>query len=279
MTGRSNPPARDVLTRIDELPAPRAAANALRLKAFRDQVASRGKITLAELASAGAFSDKTLRKHIRSGDLPAHKDRVDGKLMWLIEPHDAATYLERSHEILRVAVHEKRNRPVRTAPPPGYLSIEDVATRCDVSHWTVRQHLANAGVETTLGRHGAKLIAAAEVPRLAAYFAPLRKASGYKPRPQAPEPRQPVTAGPYFDDFAVIFAVMRAQPEISAADMAMAAGARERAGQRWKEGSRVPREPEYRARLIRLFREVFPCRLSRELETLADDHLPASEAQ
>lgn len=261
----------DPIARIDALPAPRAVAVATTLNIYADAEAATGKVTMAQLEAAGAFGRKTILKHIRAGILPAEKARVNGKEMWLFEPEAVKAYLDRAADLLEEAVYRKKNRPKRVTAPEGYLSIMDAAEQCAVSHWTLRQHLAGTGVATVQGRHAAKMIAERDLPKLQRYFATLRRATDRVAEPAGLTPRGKVKGGPYFDDFATLFAVMRAQPEISANDLVALTGCTLSAARRWKDGSRVP-GGEYRGPLIGLFRQMFNCRLSPELAKLAGWH-------
>jgi len=261
----------DPLDRLDALPSPRATAVSSTLKVYADALAATGKVSMAQLEAAGAFGRKTILKHIRAGILPAEKARVNGKLMWLFEPAAVRDYLDRATDMLEEAVHRKKNRPQRVTAPEGYLSIMAAAEQCAVSHWTLRQHLERTGVDTIQGRHAAKMIADSDLPRLQRYFAKLRHAPEREPAPATLTPRGKVTGGPYFDDFATLFAVMRAQPEITADDLAAVTGATLSAARRWKSGKRMPGDA-YRGPLIGLFRQMFNCRLSPDLTHLAGWH-------
>lgn len=46
----------DILKRLDELPAPRAAANALTYVIYAAEESATGKVTMRQLEAAGAFA-------------------------------------------------------------------------------------------------------------------------------------------------------------------------------------------------------------------------------
>ncbi len=260
----------DYQERLDNLPSPRAAANAVELAIFDSATGASGKITMRQLEAAGAFSRKTILKHVRAGILPAEKATINGRTMWLFDPADVQKYLNQAATLLENAVRYKKNRPTRVQAPDGYMTLTEAAQQCAVSHWTLRAHLPKIDVKTTQGRHAVKMIRNEDLPILQSYF---RAFTRPKPRRRAPQPpakgRQ--TGGPYFENFDTLWAVLREQPEITLGELMHVTGADPFTIRRWLGGSRTPSAP-YQGAIIALFRERFPCRLSEPLQDAATAH-------
>lgn len=249
---------------------PSQARTAKVLKRFLDALDETGAVTIRQIEATGVASRKTILKHIRAGELEADKATVDGRPTWLIKPEHAQLYLTRAVELIQDALKQKHLKGRENDSPEGLMTIKQTAEACGVSHWTVRQHLTRCGVTVHLGRNNAKLLAYADLPALKAYFDGMAR-SDYQPRPAAAPIRGRIKGGPYIADFETLWAVLRSQPETTAAELAAITGSQPRAAQRWMDDSRSP-GPAYQPALTAHFRERFQCRLSPDLEVAAKAH-------
>lgn len=262
--------AKNIFDRFDSLPAPRNVAAFGTVKIFDEAVNQTGKLTIFHIVSTGAASYQTVRKHIVAGILPAEKQVVGGKLVWLIEPDAARVYLNNLAGLLEKAVRHKKNKPARVTAPDGFVTLTEAAERCGVSHWTLREHLERTGVKASVGRHAAKMIAAGDVIKLKTYFQDMVRPKSRTTAPHAPAKGR-VAGGLYFDTFEQLWAMMLAQPETDFGEIEHVTGATRKTVRRWSARERRP-DSQYHGAIVALFRERYQCRLSDTLQAAAAEH-------
>lgn len=260
-------PENNLVARLDALPSPRVLAAAVIAERFSSAVAKTGKVTMAQLESAGVFGRKTIVKHIRSGILRAEKVTIQGRELWLFDPQEVKAYILKYADLLEEASKRRGTKPAIISD--GYLSINDAAERLKVSHWTLRNHLSKVEIKIESGPRTAKMIAVKDMRYLEAYFECIRRRPEQKPLPAPIEAAKKIVGGLYFDSFPLLFSVMRNQPEVTARTMAAVTGVAQFTADRWKRGDRLPSEI-YQGPLIAMFRQMFRCRLSPTLSNMAD---------
>lgn len=269
MTGGKN-----IFDRADALPDPKTAARMLVGDEWLAEVEKTGLVKINDIESTGLVSRKTILKHCKSGLVKGELRVISGKKVWLFQPESVRSYLENVINIIENSVRKKKNRPVAVNAPDGFLKIADVAKLCNVSHWTVRDAIANLHIPIELGKHGVKLIAGASVPEIRSNLEGKSRAhyaAGNQPEPKIPVEGR-IKGGLFIPDFDLLFALLIAQPSVTSDDLLAATGAGLQTIVNWKTGKTINPSYKYQPGLIALFRSKFKCTLAPHLVEIAKSH-------